>query len=103
MSDPFALLDDLVVEHFGLAGTATDVEGNVTPIEVDVNDSFLDLMSGDVTINANEAKLGGKGIEWITTEHELEINGRKFRVDRDPETDIYGWTEIYVSRIYDQD
>lgn len=97
------MLDDVVVEHFGMSGIATDLEGNVTPIKVDVNDSFLDLMSGDVTINANEAKIGGKGISWITTEHELEINGRKFRVDRESEEDIYGWTELYVSRIYDSD
>ncbi|UTW01227.1 hypothetical protein KDW99_08910 [Marinomonas rhizomae] len=102
MSDPFAMLDDAVVEHFGMAGTATDLEGNVTPIKVDVNDSFLDLMSGDVTINASEPKLGGKGIDWITQDHELEIKGARYRVNRDPETDIHGWSEIQVSRIYDQ-
>ena len=101
MSDPFAELDGLVVKYFGFECRVTDIDGNVTIVNVDVNDTFLDLMSGDVSINASEPKLGGKGIDWITQDHELEIESKRYRVDRDPETDIHGWSDIQVSRIYD--
>lgn len=102
MTDPFVLLDDAVIEQFGFECRIFGRDGSlITTVKLDVNDSFLDLMSGDVTINASEPKLSGKGIDWVTPDNEIEVAGKRYQVNREPETDVHGWSEIQVSRIYD--